>query len=99
VAALDEIKFKEQVLRLKDTTKMDTGKPTEAVEVVVKRYGLSETEGESVLEHLSRGGDLSLWGLANAVTRTANDVESYDRAVELERFGGEVIELPKNVFN
>ena len=40
-------------------------------------------------------GDLSVWGLANAVTRTAEDVADYDRATELEATGGRVIELPR----
>jgi hypothetical protein len=44
-------------------------------------------------------GDLSLFGLINAVTRTASDVESYDRSVELQRIGGKIIELPKSVWN
>jgi hypothetical protein len=40
--------------------------------------------------------DLSRLGLHNAVTRYSQDVESYDRAPELERIGAQVIELPKN---
>ena len=98
-SSLNEVKFKENMARMLEATKVDTGKPTEAVEVLVKRYGFSDDESDSVLEHLSRGGDLSLWGLANAVTRTAEDLASYDRAVEFERIGGEVIELAPNMFN
>jgi hypothetical protein len=37
---------------------------------------------------------MSQWGLANAVTRAAQDVESYDRATELEALGGDVVILP-----
>jgi len=37
---------------------------------------------------------LSAWGLANAVTRTAEDAADYNRATELEAAGGRVIELP-----
>jgi hypothetical protein len=96
--SLTEIKFLEHVKRMTDSTKIETGKPLEAVEIVAKKFLLSEGESNSVLDHLAKGGDLSLWGLANAVTRTAEDVESYDRAVELERIGGEVIELPQKLF-
>ena len=63
------------------------------VEVTSKRYGFNETERKSVLTHLIQAGDLSKWGLANAVTRAAQDVESYDRSTELEKIGGDVIEL------
>lgn len=41
---------------------------------------------------------MSAWGLANAVTRAAQDVESYDRSQELEAVGGDIIELPQNAW-
>jgi hypothetical protein len=65
-----------------------------AVEVTAKRFALTEGEQGSVLEHLARGGDLTRYGLLNAVTRTAEDATSYDRAIELECVGGEILELP-----
>jgi hypothetical protein len=61
---------------------------------VARRLGLTEAEQSGVLRHLVRGGDLSAWGLANAVTRTPEDAADYDRATELEAAGGRVIELP-----
>jgi hypothetical protein len=67
--------------------------PVAVVEVAAKRFDLNEAERTSILTHLIRGGDLSQWGLANAVTRAAQDSESYDRATELEAAGGRVIEL------
>jgi hypothetical protein len=66
------------------------------VSLASKRLGFNETEGKSVLKHLIEGADLSRFGLYNAVTRTAQDVESYDRATDLERAGAQVIELPKH---
>lgn len=69
------------------------GNVESAIERVTERFSLSETEGASVLENLIRDGDYTKWGVANAVTRTAEDVPSYDRATELERLGGNIIEL------
>lgn len=69
-------------------------KPVKAVEVLAKQVRLSETESDSVLEHLIRGGDLSQYGLHAAVTRAAQDIESYDRATELEELGARIIDLP-----
>ncbi len=63
------------------------------VESVKEMFDLREEEQSGVLNHLIAGGDLSAWGLSSAVTRHAQDVESYDRAVELERIGGKIIEL------
>ncbi len=72
------------------------GRPlADAIEVTRRSFGLSETEGESIMKHLIAGGDLSRWGMANAVTRTAQDSESYDRFDDLQRIGGQIIELPK----
>lgn len=64
------------------------------MEAIGKRLDLSEGEKDGVLGHLIAGGDLSRWGVANAVTRFAEDASDYDRATEFERMGGAVIELP-----
>jgi hypothetical protein len=45
---------------------------------------------------LIRGGDLTQYGLSNAVTQMSQDIEDYDRASDLERMGGQIIELPKS---
>lgn len=70
--------------------------PAATVELVAKSISLNDTESDGVLHYLSKGGDLSRYGLANAITRYAQDVEDYDRSTELERLGCGVIELPKN---
>jgi hypothetical protein len=70
--------------------------PVEVVEVVQKKFQLTDKERSGVLTHLIKGGDLSRYGLLNAVTRAAQDVDSYDRSTELERIGGVVLELPKH---
>lgn len=73
------------------------GNPVAAVEVLTRRLSLTEGEGTSIMRHLIEGGDLTRYGIANAVTRAAQDVESYDRATELEGLGATVIELaPKD---
>jgi hypothetical protein len=94
-AALDEAVFAQAVSKMRDATlqKLEAG-PTEVVEVVDRRYGLREGEKTGVLQALIEGADLSRWGLANAVTRASHDVKDYDRAIDLERLGGQIIELP-----
>jgi Domain of unknown function (DUF932) len=71
-----------------------TGSPVKAVEVTAKAIGLNDDESKLVLNHLIRAGDLSQFGMLNAVTRTAEDTESYDRATEIERLGSSVLYLP-----
>lgn len=73
-----------------------TGKVEKVMEVAQERFGLNDGERESIFKHLIEGGNLSQYGLHAAITRSAQDVASYDRATELEYLGGRVIDLPAN---
>jgi Domain of unknown function (DUF932) len=75
-----------------------TGHSAKAVELTAKAIGLNSDESSSVLDHLIRSGDLSRFGMLNAVTRTAEDIESYDRATEVERLGSSVLYLPQSTW-
>ena len=95
--AFNEAKFSEHVDKLKEAAGVKiTRDPVETVEVISKARGFNETERGGILRHLIEGGDLSKYGLHAAITRTAQDVESYDRATELEFAGWDVIELGAN---
>jgi len=84
----------EIVARLNKTTEREiTGDVHGAVQTLRREVTLSENEGSSVLAHLAAGGDLSQWGLINAVTRTAEDLDNYDRASELESIGGKMMDM------
>jgi hypothetical protein len=65
----------------------------QVVERVGKRFTLNEGERKGVLSRLIEGGDLTRYGVHAAITRYSADSDSYDRATELERIGGDVIEL------
>jgi hypothetical protein len=78
------------------TERVISGDPVKVVEVTQKKFGLSDKERGSVLTHLIQGGDLSQYGLLNAITRASQDVDDYDRATDLERLGGQVVELSRN---
>jgi hypothetical protein len=68
-------------------------RPDRAVKEVGKKLGLNESEQDSVLNFLLRGGDMTQWGMLNAITAAAQEIEDYDRASELEKMGGKVLEL------
>ena len=70
------------------------GDPAQVVEVIATQHGLVEAERGAVLRNLIEGADLSRWGVANAVTRAAQDATSYDRATELEQLGGALLTRP-----
>lgn len=94
-AAVSEATFRQVVEKMKKTLDIKlTGDPVKTVEVLANRYTLNEIERVGVLRHLIVEGDLSGYGLINAVTHYSHDVEDYDRATEFEALGGKLIELP-----
>ena len=89
--------FDDFVQKLKAATETKRiEKPVEAVQLLGKTIGFSKDEGDSILERLIRGGDYTQYGMLNAVTNLANDVDSYDRATELEYAGGQILDLPRS---
>jgi hypothetical protein len=68
-------------------------KPEDVVELTAKKFTLNEGERTGILAQLIAGRDMTRWGLVNAITAAAQGVDSYDRSTELERLGGEVMEL------
>lgn len=58
-----------------------------------QRFGLTEVEKRNVLRHLIEGADLSAGVLANAVTPNSKEIDSYERATELEVVRSQIVEL------
>lgn len=94
-AAVNQARFAAIVDKMREATEatMEAKVVPQVVELASKEYGITEAEGKGILGHLIAGGDLSLYGLANAVTRQAQDVESYDRSTELEATGYKIITM------
>lgn len=90
--SLDSVTFEQIVESMRESTHRKIEEPTKAIELITKKYNLGESEQKNVLTHLIQGGDLTSWGLANAVTRMAQDVPSYDRSVELETIGYQIMQ-------
>lgn len=98
--AFDPASFHELIDKVEgtqnDKIEGDVGK---VVQLASKRFGATEEEGKGILRHLIEGGSLTRFGLHNAITRTAQDLDSYDRATEFEEIGGKLIELPRSEWN
>ncbi len=92
--AVDSVAFARRVEAMSGltTAKVD-GDPEKAIEVLSKKIGATEGERTGILRSLIEGGDLSAWGLLNAVTAQAHTASTYDRSVEFERMGGQLLEL------
>lgn len=97
--ALTEVRFQEIVDRLAEIVHGDTiAAPIAATETLAQRFSLTDDEREAVLRNLVGEGDLSQWGLLNAVTATAKEAESFDRQAELEAIGWDIAQLDNREF-
>ncbi|MBH2008589.1 MAG: DUF932 domain-containing protein [Xanthomonadaceae bacterium] len=93
-ATVTETAFLEAARKMQATMGIHlAGDPIRSIDVLADRYALNDGERAGVLRHLINGGDLSGYGLVNAVTHFSQEVEDYDRATEFEEIGGRLIEL------
>jgi hypothetical protein len=96
---LNETFFQRQLERMKEATVLDIrGDPVKVVEKTADLLTLTQEESSGVLRHLISGGDLSKWGLVNAVTAIANDHSNYDRATEIMELGNDVLSLDEKAW-
>ncbi|MBR3018507.1 MAG: DUF932 domain-containing protein [Clostridia bacterium] len=100
-AAVDEARFGVVVdmMRQAKGVKLETPDVPKFVELTATEFGMTQAEGRGVLDHLIRDEDLSLYGLANAVTRYSQDVESYDRATDLESTGYSILGMSRGLLD
>jgi len=95
-AAVSQASFEQTAVKMRATLGIKlTGDPVKAVEVLATRYLLNEQERSGVLRSLIAESDLSGYGLVNAVTGYAQEVDNYDRATELEQLGGRLLDQSK----
>lgn len=96
-AVIDKVRFEKVVLMMRDarSAAITTNNIPRMVELAATDYGMTKKESSGILDHLIRGGEFNLYGLANAVTRAAQDVESYDRSTEMESIGYSVLNMSR----
>ena len=95
-AAVEEARFAQVVGKMQETkaAQMDTRDVPAVVKLSSKEFHITDSESTGVLQRLIESNDLTLYGLSNAVTRHSQDVESYDRASELESIGYSILTMP-----
>lgn len=100
-AAVDEAKFSQVVGIMREAAgaRVTSNDIPAVVKLASKDYGLSESEGNGVLNHFIEDHNFTLYGLANAVTRYSQDVDSYDRATDLESIGYNILTMDRQQWN
>lgn len=94
-AAFNRDVFAAAVAQIRDAAKQPivSKELPKVVEVATRKLELPQSTQGSILTFLAQGGDLSKWGLASAITATANDYADYEGATDLERAGGIVLAM------
>ena len=97
-AAVEEARFAQVVGKMQEAkaAQMDTHDVPAVVKLASKEFHITDSESTGVLQRLIESNDLTLYGLSNAVTRHSQDVESYDRASELESIGYSILTMPRS---
>ena len=97
---MNEAKFAAVLDKMRESkdAKLNTADIPNVVKLASSNFKITEAESAGVLQHLIEGGDLTLYGLANAVTRYSQDVENYDRASKLEEIGYQVMTMSPKLF-
>lgn len=99
-AAVDEAQFARVLNTLRESTdkKLNTTDLPGVVKLASSSMGITDAESDGVLQRLIEDHDYTLYGLANAVTRHSQDVESYDRASKLEEIGYQIVTMSPELF-
>lgn len=70
--------------------------PEDSRDRLVIDCNLTEQEGKKILDELYSKGDGTQWGMANAITATAQKANNADRSMELEEIGWNIANLHEN---
>ena len=99
-AAVDEAQFAQVISKMQESkdAMLNTKDIPGVIEMVSSNFKLNDDESPGVMQHLIEEGDFTLYGLANAVTRYSQDVDSYDRATKLEEIGYSILTMSPDLF-
>jgi len=92
--AITQASFDKKLIELRQATKdVIENRPTEFIKKVVRKFSLSETDGENVLLNMYKEGNLNRYGLINGVTYLSHGTENRDKQFEFESMANDIIEL------
>lgn len=91
-------RFGEIIQILRETTEIKVRNPQRVINNVVDHYHLSEDQKEHILMAFGAEPEADKYGITNAVTRTAQYDENWEKVLDMERIGGELISLPGDEF-
>lgn len=91
--------FQKLVDGLMRATEVRIKEPEKAVDNIVTRFLLTETQKEEILKGFIEGGDASKYGLIQAVTHAAHAEEDPHEVTRFEELGGKLLEMEEAEFS
>jgi hypothetical protein len=91
-------RFGDIVNLLRESTEAKIRNPQKLIQNVVEQYRLSDAQKANILMAFGAEPEYDKYGIANAVTLAAQKEETWEKSVELERIGGNLISLPIEEF-
>ena len=91
-------RFGEITLTLREATEVKIKSPQKVIQNVVDQYRLSDAQKANILMAFGAEPEYDKYGIANAVTLAAQKEEVWEKSVEMERIGGNIITLPIEEF-
>jgi hypothetical protein len=95
-ASMEQVNFDRVKNTVIDSTtrRISVGDLDPVLDKIVEKFDVRTAERATVLKNLVDDGDgLTQWGLANAITKVANDRPEYADSDRLEKAGGKVMSL------
>jgi hypothetical protein len=97
-ATFDPTVFNEWVEKLKRGTEVEVESPTTAVDNIAAQYNITDEKKKDLLDFFTTQEDPNQWGLANAITRMAQNEEKAENQVDFEKAGNDIAILEPEEF-
>jgi len=91
-------RFGEITQSMREATEVKIKSPQKVINNVVEHYRLSEAQKENILMAFGAEPEYDKYGIASAITLAAQKEETWEKSVELEKIGGNLIALPIEEF-
>ncbi len=91
-------KFGEIIQVLRESSEIKVRNPQKLISNVVEHYRLSDSQRDNILMAFGAEPEADKYGIANALTLAAQKEETWEKAVDMERFAGNLIALPLEEF-
>jgi len=89
---LDEERFAARLVYYRDAMEDESPeRPGKLVESICSKFNIPVEDRESVLERYMRSGQETRWGIANAITSYAQQLDDYDTRTDLEVVGHNIV--------